>query len=115
MSYRDESTQSTLSDPDDFERRLNAKLEARRIKEEKLKNAQRSGWAVGIRYGTDFVSGVVVGTVLGYGVDWLLGSLPWGLIVGMILGFAAGTLNVVRSASEINKSAEGTSPGDTDT
>ncbi|MFS2318721.1 AtpZ/AtpI family protein [Maricaulis sp. D1M11] len=62
----------------------------------------RSAWSVGLRYGSDFFAGVLVGTVLGFGADALFSSAPIGLIAGMFLGFAAGTLNVVRTAQELN-------------
>jgi ATP synthase protein I len=35
---------------------------------------------------------------LGYGVDVWLKTAPWGLIVGLALGFVAGAVNVVRAA-----------------
>ncbi len=54
--------------------------------------------AVGLRLSSELVAGVVVGTVLGWGLDRLLSSSPWGLIVFMLLGFVAGVINVMRSA-----------------
>jgi ATP synthase protein I len=41
---------------------------------------------------------VLVGAGLGWLIDRLLGISPWGLIVFLLLGFAAGVLNVMRSA-----------------
>jgi ATP synthase protein I len=40
----------------------------------------------------------VVGAGLGWLIDRWLGVSPWGLIVFLLLGFAAGVLNVMRSA-----------------
>ena len=54
--------------------------------------------AVGLRLSSELVAGVVVGTVLGWGLDRLLSTSPWGLIVFMLLGFVAGVINVMRSA-----------------
>lgn len=102
MSDQDESNHSDPRDKaSDFERRLNAKIEARRVEEER-----RSGWSIGLRYGSDFFAGVLVGAGGGLVIDRLLGWTPWGLIVGLILGFAAGTLNVVRAARDINASGD---------
>ena len=102
MSDQDESNHSDPRDTaSDFERRLNAKLEARRVEEER-RNPSRSGWSIGLRYGSDFFAGVLVGAGGGLVLDILLGSSPIGLIVGIVLGFAAGTLNVVRAAKDIN-------------
>jgi ATP synthase protein I len=54
--------------------------------------------AVGLRLSSELVAGVVVGTILGWGLDRLLSTSPWGLIVFMLLGFVAGVINVMRSA-----------------
>ena len=44
------------------------------------------------------VGGVLVGAGLGWLLDRWLGTTPWGLIVFLLLGFAAGILNVMRAA-----------------
>lgn len=58
----------------------------------------RTSIAYALRLSTDFVAGVLVGAALGWGIDKLAGTSPWGLIVFLLLGFAAGVLNVMRSA-----------------
>ena len=49
-----------------------------------------------------FAAELVVGVVVGGGIGWVLdrqfGTAPWLMIVLVILGFAAGLLNVVRAA-----------------
>jgi ATP synthase protein I len=59
------------------------------------------GMAKALRLGADFVAGVVVGVALGWGIDRLFGTAPWGLIVFVLLGFAAGVLSVLRSAGVV--------------
>jgi ATP synthase protein I len=44
------------------------------------------------------VAGVAVGGFIGWALDRLFGSAPFLLIVFLILGSAAGIMNVVRSA-----------------
>jgi ATP synthase protein I len=63
--------------------------------------ANRSGMATALRLGADFVAGVVVGVAIGWGVDRLFGTKPFGLIVFVLLGFAAGVLSVLRSAGAV--------------
>lgn len=104
MSHRDELLQNAPNDPGDFEKRLQAKLDARRREEEA--RARPAGWATGLRYGSEFMAGVVVGIGLGMIADWFLGSSPWGMLIGTLLGFAAGTLNVVRAAQEVNTAGD---------
>ena len=65
--------------------------------------APRPGFAMALRLSADFVAGVVVGAGFGWGFDFLLGTSPWGLIVFLLLGFAAGVLNVLRSAGMVAK------------
>jgi ATP synthase protein I len=60
--------------------------------------ADAAGFARGLRLSSELVAGVIVGGLLGWSFDWLTGYRPWGLIVLMLVGFAAGTLNVLRSA-----------------
>ncbi|MBS1166818.1 MAG: atpI [Proteobacteria bacterium] len=57
-----------------------------------------SGIGQAMKVGSEFVAGVIVGFVIGYTIDRLFGTSPWGMIVFLLLGFAAGTLNVLRSA-----------------
>jgi ATP synthase protein I len=44
------------------------------------------------------VAGVLVGAGIGWALDRVLGISPWGLIVFLLLGFAAGVVNVIRAA-----------------
>ena len=53
------------------------------------------------RLSAEFVSGVVAGGILGWVVDRLFGTSPWGLIVCLILGFCAGMLNLMRAAGVV--------------
>jgi ATP synthase protein I len=56
----------------------------------------RSGMSAGLRMASEFASAILVGGLLGYGVDFLLKTSPWGLLVGLALGFSAGTVNLIR-------------------
>lgn len=67
------------------------------------------GMGLGFRMAADFVAAVIVGAVLGWGFDALLGTSPWALIVCLLLGFVAGVWNVMRVAQAANKPPEGRS------
>ena len=56
------------------------------------------GIAFATRIGLELVIVVAVGAILGYGVDYWLGSAPWAMIIGLFLGGIAGMLNVYREA-----------------
>lgn len=60
--------------------------------------ADASGMATALRISSEFVAGVVAGGLIGWAFDSVLGTKPWGLIVFLMLGFAAGVMNVMRGA-----------------
>ena len=66
-------------------------------------NASRSDLARGLKLSSEFIAGVVVGALIGYLLDRVLGSSPFGLIVFLLLGFAAGLLNVLREVGQLAK------------
>ena len=57
------------------------------------------------RMSTEFVAGVVAGGGLGWLFDRWLGTSPWGLIVFLMLGFAAGIYNVMRASGFLTRSS----------
>jgi ATP synthase protein I len=63
--------------------------------------ATAAGYAKGFRLSSELVAGVIVGAGLGWLIDRWFGISPWGLIVFLLLGFAAGVLNVMRSAGVV--------------
>ncbi len=54
-----------------------------------------------MRLSAEFVSGVIAGGIVGWLVDRLFGSTPWGLIICLILGFCAGMLNLMRASGVV--------------
>ena len=82
-----------------------------------------TGLGLAIRLGLDFVAGVVVGVGIGLLLDWWWGTKPLMMILFLLLGAAAGTFNVIRTASgyggavgyrpsDANKVAEDRRPAD---
>jgi ATP synthase protein I len=60
-----------------------------------------SAIARGFRLSAELVAGVLVGAGIGWLLDRWLGISPWGMIVFLLLGFAAGVLNVMRAAGVV--------------
>ncbi|EJF77717.1 hypothetical protein MCO_00855 [Bartonella sp. DB5-6] len=54
-----------------------------------------------IKLSSEFLASIIVSVVLGLGFDKLAGSLPWGLVFFLFLGFAAGVLSVLRTVGYI--------------
>lgn len=76
-------------------------LEAKRIPAV-TENKTESDMAKAARYSTDFISGPIAGGILGYACDAAFGTNPWGTIIFLLLGFAAGIFNLIRSSRENN-------------
>jgi ATP synthase protein I len=62
--------------------------------------AQDRGSAMGqaLKLSTEMIAGVAVGGFIGWALDRLFGTAPILMVVFLILGGAAGILNVIRSA-----------------
>ena len=82
-------------------RRLETQIERKRPQAAPDPSARpRSGGASSLgqamTISTEFVAGVIAGGILGWIVDHVFGTKPWGLIVLLMLGFVAGVYNVMR-------------------
>jgi ATP synthase protein I len=72
-----------------------------RVEAERPPPASAKGFGQAFRLASEFVAGVLVGAAIGWGIDYLAGTSPWGLIVFLLLGFCAGVVNVVRGSSRV--------------
>lgn len=73
------------------------KAEADAEAAERLRKEQ-TNYAQAFRLSSEFIAGIVAGGGIGFLLDALAGTSPWGLIVFLLLGFGAGVFNVLRSA-----------------
>ncbi|WP_309083598.1 AtpZ/AtpI family protein [Chelativorans sp.] len=95
---------ASQEEPDDLDKRrrdLEAALAARRPAEpggEGPGTGGKGDFANALRLSSEFIAGVLVGAGLGWFIDRIAGTSPWGLIIFLLLGFGAGILNVLRSA-----------------
>jgi ATP synthase protein I len=62
-----------------------------------------SGASRGYRLASEFVAAIVVGAGLGFGIDSIFSTRPWATVILLLLGFAAGVLNMVRATAEMNR------------
>lgn len=67
--------------------------------------------AMALRAASDLVGGAIVGAALGWGIDRLFDTSPWGLIVLVLFGFAAGLRNVMKSTGPSRSSTGGADGG----
>ena len=88
--------------------KLSNALDAKRnpqgpAQDESSSSVTRTGQAMslGFRVLAEFVAGVVVGGFIGWQIDTWLGTTPFGLIVFLMLGTAAGFWNVYKIAANL--------------
>lgn len=60
----------------------------------------------------DFVSAIIVGGVIGYFADYILGTSPWMLVGFLVLGFIAGVRNVMGSYNRMQADMRAATGGD---
>jgi ATP synthase protein I len=103
---RDERDEPDFREIKDRLDKLESKLDRARERETPPDTgAEERGRAMGIafRMATELVAGVFVGGLIGWALDNWLGTKPFLLILFLLLGIAAGLLNTVRAAQEMQK------------
>tara|TARA_B100001057_G_scaffold357399_1_gene359425 strand:+ start:1641 stop:1925 length:285 start_codon:yes stop_codon:yes gene_type:complete len=89
--------------PEDFKTRL--KIAKSKIEKEAQLDREKRGSFMGsaFKLGTELVSAVAVGTIIGFILDSWFDTKPWLIIIFFFLGTAAGILNVIRTANRMQK------------
>ena len=64
---------------------------------------QNSPIGIAFRLGVEMVSALIAGGIMGWGIDKLLGTKPWFMIIFFLFGAIAGMLNVIKTGKKINK------------
>lgn len=99
-------TRMSNNDPDarrlaEIEERLRKAREKR--DEVQQVEAPNSKLGIAFRLVAELMAGVIVGGAIGWGLDRILGTGPFLLIVMFLIGVVAGIFNVVRSAQQMNE------------
>ena len=66
-------------------------------------NHNGSFMGAAFKLGTELVSAVLVGTIIGFILDTWFGTKPWLIIVFFFLGSTAGILNVIKAAKRMQE------------
>ena len=88
---------------DEFKTRL--KIAKSKIKKSSHSVNENKGTFMGnaFKLGTELVAAVGVGTIIGFILDNWFDTKPWLIITFFFLGAAAGMLNVIRTANQMQK------------
>src|ERR1700761_2672066 len=97
------SEESGEQEPPSFEDRLKAARSRQGLDAPPPLTARDTGgmggmspWGIGLRVGIELVSALVVAVAIGWGLGYLFGGKPIFIAVFVLLGGAAGVLNVWR-------------------
>ena len=90
--------------PDDnFKTRLEIAKKKAFKKNNRSKNQQSSSFGSAFKLSTELVAAVAVGTIIGFILDDWFGTKPWLILIFFFVGVAAGIMNVVKSAKNMQK------------
>jgi len=70
------------------------------------------GIGFAFRLGTELVVTTLLGALMGYAVDYYFKTKPWGILIGLIFGAAAGCLTVYRTAMRMQLEDKENNNGD---
>lgn len=62
----------------------------------------RAGYNQALKISSEFIAAVIVGGLIGYLLDMFLPTKPWGLVLFVLIGFAAGVMNVLRVTGKVS-------------
>ena len=89
---------------------LEARLKAAKEREEERTQSQVKGADANYRSGNrvlaDLIGGILGGCVIGWAVDALFDTTPWGLLVGLFLGIGVAFRNIIVAANKASKDSE---------
>jgi ATP synthase protein I len=83
-----------------------SELEARSTRQESAELAATKVTSEAYKIIAELIGGVLVGLGLGFGADRLFGTTPWGIIGGVLLGFALSIYMARRTANRLMAQAK---------
>ena len=101
----DRDTETIRNRLDNLERRLGGIRAGRDAPEAEVPEGRGNAFGKALRLSTELIAGVAVGGFIGWALDVWLGTKPFLMVGFLILGAAAGILNVVRAAKAMQEQA----------
>ena len=104
-SAKGRGTRMSHDDPDRRLSEIEERLRKAREKRGEVRRVEAPNSKLGIafRLVTELMAAVIVGGAIGWGLDRVLGTGPFLLIVMFMVGVAAGIFTVVRTAQQMNR------------
>tara|TARA_B100001027_G_scaffold18943_1_gene11350 strand:- start:313 stop:597 length:285 start_codon:yes stop_codon:yes gene_type:complete len=88
----------------DFKKNLfDQKQKLSNIKKNRLIDKNQNALSFGLKIATDFIVTIIVGCLIGLGVDKLFQTKPIFFLIFLLLGIAGAFLNIYRTVLKLNK------------
>ena len=81
----------------DFSDRLEQKL-----KKPKVNYNKNNGYSIGLKISLDFISSIIVGALIGYGLDKIFLTKPVFFIIFLVLGIITGFYSLFKTVKKLN-------------
>ena len=81
----------------DFSDRLEQKL-----KKPKTNYYKNNGYSIGLKISLDLISSIIVGALIGYGLDKIFLTKPVFFIIFLVLGIITGFYNLFKTVKKLN-------------
>ena len=93
-----------MLDPDSFKTRLKIAKEKLKKHSDHLYNKENGSFmGSAFKLGTELISAVAVGTIIGFILDSWFDTKPWLIIIFFFLGSISGILNVIKTAKQMQE------------
>ncbi len=97
IKNKSEEMKATL---EDLNTRLDTAREANKEKKSRGLN-EATSYGIATRLVAELVAGLLVGVFVGWYLDQLFDTKPWLMIIMIMIGAAAGIMNVMRAAKQL--------------
>ena len=81
----------------DFSNRLEQKL-----KKPKANYYKNNGYSIGLKISMDLISSIIVGVLIGLGIDKIFSTKPIFFIIFLVLGIITGFYNLFKTVKKLN-------------
>ena len=81
----------------DFSDRLEQKL-----KKQKTNQYKNNGYSIGLKISLDLISSIIVGALIGYGLDKIFLTKPVFFIIFLVLGIITGFYSIFKTVKKLN-------------
>ena len=73
------------------------------LKKKKIIPKNVSGYGIGMKISLDLFSSIVVGIMIGLGIDYFFSTKPIFLLIFLVLGIVSGFYNLYKSVQRLNR------------